>query len=147
GRVTQTVLQPAAFLGLAFSHDGKSLFTSGGNQDMVYRYAWTGGAATLADSVVLTRDGQVGTGARYPAGLAFSRDGSRLYVCENLADSLAVVDPITRRVVQRLPTGPYPYGVVVDRGGRVYVSAWGGSAVAVFHPAAAGQLVRAGKIS
>ena len=79
--------------------------------------------------------------------MAFSRDGSRLYVCENLADSLAVVDPVTRRVVQRLPTGPYPYGVVVDRDGRVYVSAWGGSVVAVFHPAAAGELVRAGKIS
>jgi hypothetical protein len=71
GRVTQTVLQPAAFLGLAFSPDGKSLFTSGGNQDVVYRYAWAGGTAMLADSVVLTRDDSVGTGARYPAGLAF----------------------------------------------------------------------------
>ena len=31
-------------------------------------------------------------GTRYPAQLAFSPDGERLYVAENLADSLAVID-------------------------------------------------------
>ena len=37
GAIAQTVLQPAAFLGLAFSPDGRSLYTSGGNQDVGYR--------------------------------------------------------------------------------------------------------------
>src|SRR5215207_866846 len=38
GKVTQTSLQPAAFLGIVFAPDGRALYTSGGNQDMVYRY-------------------------------------------------------------------------------------------------------------
>ena len=40
GRIEQTLVQPAAFLGLAFSPDGGTLFASGGNQDVVYRYSW-----------------------------------------------------------------------------------------------------------
>src|SRR5512147_2749453 len=41
GAVLQTLLQPAGFIGLAFSPDGRSLFASGGNQDLVYRYDWS----------------------------------------------------------------------------------------------------------
>ena len=132
GVVLQTLLQPASFLGAAFSPDGRSLYVSGGNQDVVYRYAISSGTAALADSIRLDPSGQVGKGAHYPAGLAMSRDGRQLYVAENLSDSLAVVDLASGRVSQRLATGPYPYGVVVGPDDRVYVSAWGGSWVATF---------------
>ncbi len=133
-RVTQILAQPAAFLGLAFSPDGGSLYASGGSQDVVYRYTWSGDSASLADSIRLHRSGAVGQGARYPSGIALSPDGRRLYVAENLADSLAVVDAGTGSVLQRLPTGRYPYGVAAGPDGRVYVSAWGGSWVATFSP-------------
>src|SRR5262249_26650837 len=76
--------------------------------------------------------GEVGKGTRYPSGLALSRDGRRLYVAENLGDSLAVVDAAAGRVTQRLAVGPYPYGVLVGADDRVYVSVWGGSEVATF---------------
>ncbi|MFN8179703.1 MAG: bifunctional YncE family protein/alkaline phosphatase family protein [bacterium] len=133
-RLTQTLVQRGAFLGAAFAPDGKSLWTSGGYQDVVYRYAWAGGSAALADSVMLDAKGVVGKGTRYPSGLAVSPDGKRVYVAENLADSLAVVDVASGRVVQRLATGTYPYGVIAAPDGRVYVSAWGGSFVATFAP-------------
>src|SRR3954464_8447203 len=45
GRVVQTVIQRAAFLGAAFSADGRELFVSGGDRDVIYRYAWNQGAA------------------------------------------------------------------------------------------------------
>jgi YVTN family beta-propeller protein len=133
-RVSQTLLQPAAFLGLAFAPTGRDLFASGGNEDVVYRYAWDGNAAMLADSLRLDAKGAVGRGRRYPAGLAVSADGRWLYVAENLADSLAVLDLGTGKVVERCATGRYPYGVVVGPEGRVYVSAWGGSWVSTFLP-------------
>jgi DNA-binding beta-propeller fold protein YncE len=53
GRVDQTLVQAAAFLGIAFSPDGRTLYASGGNQDVVYRYAWRDDRATLTDSLVL----------------------------------------------------------------------------------------------
>jgi len=131
-RVIQTLVQPAAFLGAVFSPDGTRLYVSGGNRDLVYEYAWRADSATLADSIPLGPPPGPEGGRAYPAGLACSRDGVRLYVAENLADSLAVVDLSTRRLIQRLPTGRYPYGVAVDERDRVYVSAWGATWVATF---------------
>jgi YVTN family beta-propeller protein len=146
GRVLQTVDQPAAFVGLAFSPDGRTLYASGGNQDVVYRYAWANGAATLRDSLVLAARQPRSPGTRYPAGLGVSPDGRRLYVAENLADSLAVVDVASGRVAARFATEAYPYGVAVRADGTVYVSAWGGSTVSVFTQRAAG-VVPAGRIT
>ena len=146
GAVLQTLTQPAAFVGLAFAPDGRAFYASGGNQDVVYRYTWSGGTATLADSVVLAPKAPHSSGTRYPAGIALSPSGRTLYVVENLGDALAVVDLATGRVVQRLTTERYPYGIAVSHDGTVYVSAWGGATVSVFGPASGDTLTDAGRI-
>jgi len=134
GQVLQTLPLPAVFLGLAFAPDGKSLYVSGGNGDVVYRYDWRDRTATLADTIVLAVKEKGKHGTRYPAGIALSPDGRALYVAENLGDSLAVVDVASKRVVQRLATDKYPYAVAVAPDGAVYVSAWGGWTVSIFSP-------------
>ena len=146
GAVVQTLDQPAAFVGLAFSPDGSTLYTSGGNGDVVYRYRWADRRATLVDSLVLATKAPRANGTRYPAGVAVSADGRTLYVAENLADSLAVVDVASGRVTQRLATERYPYAVVTAPDGTVYVSAWGGNTVSVFTPDA-GALRDAGRLT
>jgi YVTN family beta-propeller protein len=140
GRVVQTTIQPGAFLGLAFSPDGQTLYASGGNEDVVYRYRWHDKQATLVDSLVLAEKDPKKVGTRFPAGIALSRDGKKLYVAENLADSVAVIDVESKRVTQRLPTEAYPYAVAVAPNGNVYVSAWGGNTVSVFAASADGAL-------
>jgi YVTN family beta-propeller protein len=140
GKILQTIPLPAVFLGLAFSPDGRSLYVSGGNQDVIYRFDWRAGSATLADSIVLAAKQKGKDGTRYPAGIAISPDGRTLYATENLGDSLAVIDLATGRVVQRLGTERYPYGVVVAPDGTVYASAWGGWTVSVFAPRGNGML-------
>ena len=142
GRIAQTLLQPAAFVGLIFSPDGHDLYVSGGDGDIIYRYQWRGDSATLTDSLPLGPRPQPGAGARYPAGLAISHDGQMLYVAENLGDSLSVVDIASRRVVQRLATGRYPYGVATAPDGSVYVSAWGAGTVSVFTSRGDGHLAQ-----
>src|SRR5919109_4242268 len=147
GVVVQTVPQAAAFIGMAFSPNGRALFVSGGNQDVVYGYDWVSGRATLRDSIVLAwKESVRRPGTRYPAGLAVSPDGTRLYVAENLADSLAVIDLGTGVVLSRHATERYPYGVVVAPNGNVYVSAWGGHTVSVFTPDGSGGLDDGGRI-
>ncbi|HTI62415.1 MAG TPA: SMP-30/gluconolactonase/LRE family protein [Gemmatimonadaceae bacterium] len=146
GRVLADVPQASAFVGLAFTRDGHTLYSSGGNQDVVYRYDWNNGGAALRDSLVLAVKRGRGSGTRYPAGLALSPDGAMLYVAENLADSLAVIDLASGHVVQRLATERYPYDVVVDSRGTVYVSAWGGSTVSAFTSESGGRLSDAGRI-
>jgi YVTN family beta-propeller protein len=146
GQILQTQLQPATFLGLSFSPDGKSLYTSGGNQDVVYRYDWAAGRATLADSFVLAVKRPNRSGTSYPAGIGVSRDGSHLYVAENLFDSVAVIDVASKRVVQRFGSERYPYGVAVTPDGRVFVSAWGGNTLSMFTPNADGTLTADGRL-
>ena len=138
GGVVQRIEQPGAFLGLAWSADHHMLYVSGGVADAVYVYAWTPAGprpATLKDSIGL---GHVGC---YPAGIALSPDGRTLYVAENLSDSLAVIDLATRRVIQRVAIGPFPYGVAVGPDRHVYASAWGSDYIAVFHETDNGRLV------
>jgi YVTN family beta-propeller protein len=147
GEILQTLPQAAAFLGLVFSQDGNSLYASGGNEDVVYRYRWSDGRATIADTIVLARKVKDSAGTRYPAGIALSPDGKTMYVAENLADSLAVVDLATGRVTQRFATERYPYGVTVGNDGAVYVSAWGGSTVSVFRAGEGGLLHETGRVA
>ncbi|HTE44304.1 MAG TPA: beta-propeller fold lactonase family protein [Gemmatimonadaceae bacterium] len=135
GRTTQTIDLPAAFLGLAFSPDGKWLCASGGNTDQIYRFRWTGDSAILTDSVALAERQGRRAGVRYPAQIAFSRDGRQLFVTENLADSLAVIEMSSGAITHRVAAGRYPYGIVVGNDGTVYVSAWGGGSVATFSDA------------
>src|SRR6476661_2959814 len=72
GKVVQDLLQPAAFLGLVFSPDGKSLYASGGNEDVVYRYAWENGEARPDGELPLAAKEKDKDATRYPAGLAIS---------------------------------------------------------------------------
>jgi DNA-binding beta-propeller fold protein YncE len=146
GRVLQTLTQPSAFLGLAFSPDGQTLYASGGNEDAIYRYAWRDKQATLIDQIALARKEPKKDGTSFPAGISVSRDGRYLFVAENLADSLAVVDLARKSVVQRLKTENYPYGVVVSPAGDVYVSAWGGTTVSVFAASKNGRLSEKGRV-
>jgi DNA-binding beta-propeller fold protein YncE len=145
GRVMQTVLLPAAFLGIVFDARGEWLYAAGGDQDVVYRLAWQNGGVQLRDSLVLAAKPARQAGTRYPGGLSLSPDNRLLYVAENLADSLAVLETATGRIVQRLAAGRYPYGVVTAPDGSVYVSAWGGFEVSVFRPEA-GRLEAQGSI-
>ncbi|HEX6558247.1 MAG TPA: bifunctional YncE family protein/alkaline phosphatase family protein [Longimicrobiales bacterium] len=142
GRTTQTVTLPAAFIGIDFAPDGKTLYVSGGNQDVVYRFDWSERTATLRDSIVLAHKEPQRNGRRYPAGVRVSRDGRTLYVAENLADSLAIIDLASGTVVQRAPAGRYPYDVVEDTNGNVLVSAWGDNDVVMIEPGSWGQAPR-----
>lgn len=151
GALVQRAAQSGAFVGLAFSTDGTTLYASGGATDRVYVYAWRASSATapatLIDSISMrsassaASDSASPPGSRYVSGLALSRDGRRLYVAENLADSIAVVDLATKRIAQRLGTGAYPYAVITAPDGRVYVSDWGAATVHVYHAVASGTLI------
>src|SRR5215472_3278299 len=145
-RVTQTLKQDAAFFGLAFSADGKELYVSGGNEDAIFCYGWENGAATFQHKIVLGDKKPEETGVRYPAGIAISRKGNLLYVVENVADTLAVIDPVKQEVVERFPTDHYPYAVATASDGQVYVSAWGGDTISLFRTRADGRLIHRGRL-
>src|SRR5436190_3448501 len=105
GAVLQTVEQPAAFIGITFSPDGKTLYTSGSNADNIHVYQWANGRVTADGTILLGLPKKPHEDAdEYPAGLAISKDGRFLYVADNVSDGLSVIDVARRVVVQRLTT-------------------------------------------
>src|SRR5579859_1709635 len=146
-KVTQSLLQDGAFYGAAFSPDGRQLYVSGGNTDMLFVYAWKGGVATLGNKFVLANTKTAeGTGTSYPAGVAVAPNGKFVYVAEDVGDRLAVLNAATGEVVQRFATDHYPYGLALSADGQLFVSAWGGSTISQFHILSDGTLAYIGRI-
>lgn len=184
--VIQNVYFPtpqSANVGAAFSTRADAegfyrLYVSGGFENKVWSFRFRPNDATpvtpaspgpdtnvTADSIDLsglatskfTERDNGGQAPVYPTGLAVSDDGRRLFVANNLDDSLAVVfDPdgarqLTRVSLKRKDSAQlmYPYAVAVtpgvesrdtrpaigaldaDRGSKAYVSCWGDASVAV----------------
>jgi YVTN family beta-propeller protein len=149
GQSVQTVSVKKSWLGLAFAPDGKRFFVSGGDDNEVMIFDFAGGKAEQSGKIILggadyhklsdreraeARRKGLGEFA-FPAGIAVTPDGKRLYVAENLTSKVAVIDLATRQVITKIAVGEYPYDCEISGdGGRVYVSNWGARSVAVIDP-------------
>src|SRR5262245_28384206 len=150
GQSAQTVSVKKSWLGLAFAPDGKRFFVSGGDDNEVMVFDFANGKAEQYGKINLGSDDyhklndseraearRKGLGEfAFPAGIAVTPDGNRLYVAENLSNKVAVVDLATQKVITKIAVGEYPYDCEVSGDGkRVYVSIWGARAIAVIDPA------------
>jgi DNA-binding beta-propeller fold protein YncE len=140
-KIVQTLTQNAAFFGLVFSKDRKTLYASGSAEDIIHVYKWKDGKAELTGKLVLASSKE-GKSTRYPAGIALSRNQRFLYVAENISDTLAVIELKTASIIDRKPVGRYPYAVVVGPDGAIYVSAWGQNIITRFRTDHSGGRIR-----
>ncbi len=138
GRVVQRLQYDpprALYAGLAWAPDGHSLFASAGGNDKVRVYGFSHGRATPHKPIQIPT-----TASRpnpYPAGLAVSPDGSRLYVADQLSDAFSQIDLATR-TVRTVAAGHNPYGVALSPdGATAYVSDQGARTVDVYDVSAA----------
>jgi len=146
GQSAQTVSVKKSWLGLAFAPDGKRFFVSGGDDNEVMIFDFANGKADQSGKIILgsgdyhkLNDRERAEARRkglgefaFPAGIAVTPDGERLYVAENLTHKVAVVDLSTRQVITKIAVGEYPYDCEISGDGkRVYVSNWGSQSVAV----------------
>ena len=96
---------------------GNSLFVSNGNNDVIERVDLSNQTITdhrrIVPSPLVERVRGVS-----PAGMAVSPDGNHLYVAELGINAIAVLDAKTLKVIGHIPTGWYPYRVVISPDGR-----------------------------
>ncbi|HCV43590.1 MAG TPA: hypothetical protein DGH68_08910, partial [Bacteroidetes bacterium] len=128
--VVQTIPVRKAWLGLRFIGNGSRFLVSGGNDNRVDIYNFSDGEATLADSIIV--------GKPWPnriclAGLDVDESTNRVFVVAKENDSLYVLDLRSRSLLQRVSLPAKPYTCFSSRTRPLlYVSLWGGSAVALF---------------
>ncbi len=135
-RLVSRVSLPQTFYGICFAPDGKTLYASGGEFEVVHAFAFDRGllseprdirVAAVSDTFVV-------------AGVAVDAAGQTLFAAGAWGDAVAVVPldkPSDRRTVA-LDKGSFPYACLPDpKSGRLFVSLWGKAAVAVIDPTTA----------
>jgi len=146
---SENILKPddkgqASYTGLAFSPDGKKLYLSNVNGSIKVFGVDAAGKISGLFSIPLPPADAPRRKEEIPAGIAVSRDGSRLYVALNLSNRLAELDAATGKVLRLFDVGVAPYNVALI-GKKVYVSNWGGrrpKSGDVTGPAGRGTLVK-----
>src|SRR5262249_37949187 len=138
GAVVQTIAytgDAALSFGIAFASDGSKVYVSAGGNNKNCVYSVNG--ETLSEPPPIRPPaGPVrpffGDQAPYPDGLALSADGTRLYVANNLGDSVSIINTATGATRVTTPVGHNPYTVALSGDGKTaYVSNWGGKTVSV----------------
>ncbi len=127
------ILKPDAkgqvsYTGLVYAPDGKRIFLSNVNGSIKVFSVAGDGSVEPSHSLPLPPANAPRRKQEIPAGLAFRKDGKRLYVCANLSNQLLELDPDSGRVMRSFEVGVAPYDVQIV-GAKAYVSNWGGRRV------------------
>ena len=154
-----------AFNGVGFSPDGKRIYVTGGDSDSVHVFAFDGTTATAAEPIHVAdappatapaaEDASVGRKLskraladgveHFLAGLTVDPKTGRLFVCDEAAEVVLVIDPNAGKVVATWPTRARPYACCLGGGGRyLYVSNWGDRSVSAIDTATGKQAARIG---
>ena len=131
GRLLDTRVVPAAWAGLAFAPDGRTVYASGGQSNRIHCFR-VEGQTLRPDSALVLGDGwpkqKIGV-----AGLAVDGRRQHLYAVTREDNALYTFDLKTRKVLRTLKLPAEAYGALLSPdGARLYISLWGGRAVAVY---------------
>jgi DNA-binding beta-propeller fold protein YncE len=128
--VSDRILKPdskgqVSYTGLVYAPDGKRVFFSNVNGSIKVFDVAEDGSVRGSHSLPLPQANAPRRKQEIPAGLAFRKDGKRLYVCANLSNQLLELDPDSGRVLRSFEVGVAPYDIQIV-GTKAYVSNWGG---------------------
>src|SRR5580692_6696490 len=128
GKVLQTIPRPETFYGMALSADALHLYTAGGFAGTVD--VWDVGAdgmLTAASQIAVPMSAS-GAANPYPAGIALSPDGTRLWVGEFLGQQIDEVDLTTSTVTASVPLMDRAYSLLyVPSQNQLWVTGFGGT--------------------
>jgi YVTN family beta-propeller protein len=123
---------PRSWGGIVFSSDEKYLYASGGNDNLVLKYAIKGNKLVASDTFKL--------GAAWPkevispSGITLDDKRNLLYVVTKENNSLYVFDLLSRKILRRVPLSAEAYTCLLapDKT-ELYISLWGGDKIVVYN--------------
>ena len=134
-QTTQWIPLDRTFNGILFSSDGKHLYVAGGNSDQLYVFNFNNHSLDphyemLHLSGEATLFGKHSTAKNFLAGMALNPKTGQLYICNEGASQIWVVDPAAKKVAAKWQTQAGPYACAVGKDGRfLFVSNWGDRSV------------------
>jgi YVTN family beta-propeller protein len=122
---------PKSWFGLAFTDDHSRLFASGGNDNIIRIYNTSGNGLVELDPVVL---GEAWPKRISPTGLTLDQKNENLYIATKEDSALYKVN-LESHESKRLFLAHEAYTCTFSKDGSVlYVSLWGGNAIAIIDP-------------
>jgi len=119
-----------SWLGLTFSEDGKYLYASGGNDNIIIRYAIRNNHISIYDTIRIGKPWPVKISV---AGLELDDAKNRLYVVTKENNSLYVIDIQSKKVVSQHPLGGEGYTCILSSDHKLlYISCWGCDKIKLF---------------
>ncbi len=119
-----------SWVGLTFSDDGRYLYASGGNDNMIIRYSITGNHLLAIDTLILGDPWPVKISV---AGLALDDQGKRLYAVTKENNSLYVVDIKSKKILSQHELGGEAYTCILSPDRKtLYISCWGCDKIILF---------------
>ncbi len=97
------------FMGLAVTPNNKNVWVSGGISNKLFLYDIQTGAK-LDSILCATTDNPDG----YLGDLALTRDGKKLFVCDQSNFRIIVADATQRKVMHYVSVGRYPFGIALS---------------------------------
>ena len=130
GVILDSIVIGKAWLGLTFSGDGKYLYASGGNDNIIIRYAVRKKHLSIADTI---RIGKPWPEKISIAGVALDDTKNRIYIVTKENNSLYVIDIQSKKVVSQHPLGGEGYTCILSPDKKIlYASCWGCDKIVVF---------------
>jgi YVTN family beta-propeller protein len=128
--ILDSIIIGKAWLGLTFSGDGKYLYASGGNDNIIIRYSITNNRLSAVDTITIGKAWPVKIS---PAGIAVDDAGKRLYTVTKENNSLYVIDIHSKKVTSQFPLGGAGYTCILSPDNKqLYISCWGGDKIILF---------------
>ena len=131
GVVTDSVSIGKSWLGLVFSENGKYLYASGGNDNIIIRYAVSRNHLSPADTIKIGKPWPVKISV---AGIAVDDINKRLYVVTIENNALYIIDTESKKILSSTPLGGEGYTCILSPDHKtLYITCWGCDKVVVFN--------------
>ncbi|WP_179415096.1 beta-propeller fold lactonase family protein [Mucilaginibacter sp. E4BP6] len=121
-----------SWYGLAFSHDERTLYVSGGNDNVILAFNINNNKIGAADTIKL--------GKPWPKdkictnGIAVNKSNTILYTVTKEDSALYVINPQSHQILSKIKLAAEAYSCILSPDEKtVYISLWGGEQIAVYH--------------
>jgi YVTN family beta-propeller protein len=129
-QLLDSVVMAKSWLGLAFSADEKSLYASGGNDNLIVRFSIINNKLVPADTLIL---GKPWPARISVAGIALDDARHTLYAVTKENNSLYVLNTDTKKVTGIFPLGGEGYTCLLSPDRKMlYISCWGCNRIILF---------------
>lgn len=119
-----------SWLGLVFAPDEKSVYASGGNDNIIIKYAVINNSLFAEDTITL---GKLWPERISIAGITIDSRGERLYAVTRENNSIYVIDAASEKIIARQAIDGEAYTCLLSPDNNIlYVSCWGCDQVVVF---------------